>query len=62
MNGVRDGHGPFWKVYARKSTVVHPELPVVTRCHSYDIKYKFQYQCTRCQNKYVGLISGCLKP
>uniref|UniRef100_A0A8C6TAN7 Germ cell nuclear acidic peptidase n=1 Tax=Neogobius melanostomus TaxID=47308 RepID=A0A8C6TAN7_9GOBI len=50
INGVRDGHGNFWKLYARKSTVVHPELPMVTRCHSYDIKYKFQYQCTRCQN------------
>lgn len=50
INGVRDGHGNFWKLYARKSTFVHPELPVVTRCHSYDIKYKFQYQCTRCQN------------
>ncbi|XP_068446116.1 germ cell nuclear acidic protein [Clinocottus analis] len=51
INGVRDGHGNFWKLYARKSTLAHPELPMVTRCHSYDIKYKFQYQCTRCQNK-----------
>ncbi|XP_035505274.2 germ cell nuclear acidic protein [Scophthalmus maximus] len=50
INGARDGHGTFWKLYARKATVVHPELPMVTRCHSYDIKYKFQYQCTRCQN------------
>lgn len=50
INGVRDGHGAFWKLYARKATLVHPELPMVTRCHSYDIKYKFQYQCTRCQN------------
>ncbi|XP_063731984.1 germ cell nuclear acidic protein [Eleginops maclovinus] len=50
INGVRDGHGNFWKLYARKSTLAHPELPMVTRCHSYDIKYKFQYQCTRCQN------------
>ncbi|KAF3838163.1 hypothetical protein F7725_009931 [Dissostichus mawsoni] len=50
INGVRDGHGNFWKLYARKSTVAHPELPMVTRCHSYDIKYKFQYQCTRCKN------------
>ncbi|XP_040904238.1 acidic repeat-containing protein [Toxotes jaculatrix] len=50
INGVRDGHGNFWKLYARKATVVHPELPMVTRCHSYDIKYKFRYQCTRCQN------------
>ncbi|XP_037531000.1 acidic repeat-containing protein [Nematolebias whitei] len=50
INGVRDGHGNFWKLHARKATLAHPELPVVTRCHSYDIKYKFQYQCTRCQN------------
>ncbi|KAM3867087.1 germ cell nuclear acidic protein [Diretmus argenteus] len=50
INGVRDGHGSFWKLYARKATLAHPELPMVTRCHSYDIKYKFQYQCTRCQN------------
>ncbi|KAJ4945493.1 hypothetical protein JOQ06_023177 [Pogonophryne albipinna] len=50
INSVRDGHGNFWKLYARKSTVAHPELPMVTRCHSYDIKYKFQYQCTRCKN------------
>ncbi|XP_061758042.1 germ cell nuclear acidic protein isoform X2 [Nerophis ophidion] len=51
INGVRDGHGGFWKLYARKSILVHPELPMVTRCHSYDIKYKFTYQCTRCQNR-----------
>lgn len=50
INGVRDGHGSFWKLYARKATLAHPELPMVTRCHSYDIKYKFQYQCTRCKN------------
>uniref|UniRef100_W5NCA1 Germ cell nuclear acidic peptidase n=1 Tax=Lepisosteus oculatus TaxID=7918 RepID=W5NCA1_LEPOC len=50
INGVRDGHGQFWKMYARKATVVHPELPVVTRCHSYDINYKYQYQCSRCKN------------
>uniref|UniRef100_A0A3Q4H820 Germ cell nuclear acidic peptidase n=1 Tax=Neolamprologus brichardi TaxID=32507 RepID=A0A3Q4H820_NEOBR len=50
INSVRDGHGNFWKLYARKATLAHPELPMVTRCHSYDIKYKFQYQCTRCKN------------
>ncbi|XP_023667261.1 germ cell nuclear acidic protein [Paramormyrops kingsleyae] len=50
INGVRDGHGSFWKLYARKATLAHPELPMVTRCHSYDINYKFQYQCSRCKN------------
>ncbi|KAM4732900.1 LOW QUALITY PROTEIN: germ cell nuclear acidic protein [Anableps anableps] len=65
INGpVRDGHGNFWKLYARKSTFVHPELPMVTRCHSY-INYKFQYQCTRCQNTFftgsvVSLLSKSL--
>ncbi|RXM91785.1 Acidic repeat-containing protein [Acipenser ruthenus] len=51
INGVRDGHGQFWKLYARKSTVVHPELPMVTRCHSYEINYKYQYECRKCKNK-----------
>ncbi|XP_026796521.2 germ cell nuclear acidic protein [Pangasianodon hypophthalmus] len=50
INNVRDGHGPFWKIYARKATLAHPELPMVTRCHSYDINYKYQYQCSRCKN------------
>ncbi|KAL0973772.1 hypothetical protein UPYG_G00210980 [Umbra pygmaea] len=50
INSVRDGHGSFWKLYARKATLAHPELPMVTRCHSYDINYKYQYRCSRCEN------------
>ncbi|CAM4610327.1 unnamed protein product [Leuciscus chuanchicus] len=50
INGVRDGHGPFWRLYARKAMLAHPELPMVSRCHSYDINYKYQYQCNRCNN------------
>ncbi|TFK15297.1 membrane-associated progesterone receptor component 1 [Platysternon megacephalum] len=49
INGIRDGHGQFWRFYAKKSTVVHPELPVVTQCHSYEIKYKFTYKCSLCK-------------
>ncbi|XP_015715447.1 acidic repeat-containing protein isoform X1 [Coturnix japonica] len=49
INGVRDGHGRFWRFYANKSAVVHPELPVVTRCHTYEIKYKFTYACVVCK-------------
>ncbi|XP_054069535.1 germ cell nuclear acidic protein isoform X1 [Rissa tridactyla] len=49
INGVRDGHGRFWRFYANKSTVIHPELPVVTRCHSYEINYKFIYECVLCK-------------
>ncbi|KAK4810339.1 hypothetical protein QYF61_019258 [Mycteria americana] len=49
INGVRDGHGQFWRFYANKSAVIHPELPVVTRCHSYEINYKFIYECVLCK-------------
>ncbi|KAM9600752.1 germ cell nuclear acidic protein isoform 2-T2 [Morphnus guianensis] len=49
INGVRDGHGRFWTFYANKSAVIHPELPVVTRCHSYEINYKFIYECVLCK-------------
>ncbi|XP_027685133.2 acidic repeat-containing protein isoform X5 [Chelonia mydas] len=49
INGIRDGHGQFWRFYAKKSTVIHPELPVVTQCHSYEIKYKFTYKCSLCK-------------
>ncbi|KAM3912038.1 germ cell nuclear acidic protein [Leptodactylus fuscus] len=50
INGVRDGHGQYWKFYARKATLLHPELPMVSRCHSYEINYKFTYECSRCKN------------
>ncbi|XP_078066478.1 germ cell nuclear acidic protein isoform X2 [Mustelus asterias] len=50
INNVRDGHGPFWKLYAQKSILIHPELPLVTRCHTYEINYKYTYQCSRCKN------------
>ncbi|XP_010013696.1 PREDICTED: acidic repeat-containing protein, partial [Nestor notabilis] len=49
INGVRDGHGRFWRYYASKSAVIHPELPIVTRCHSYEINYKFIYECVLCK-------------
>nr|XP_054497246.1 germ cell nuclear acidic protein isoform X1 [Agelaius phoeniceus] len=49
ISGVRDGHGRFWRFYANKAAVIHPELPVVTRCHSYEINYKFTYECGRCK-------------
>lgn len=58
INSVRDGHGNFWKLYAHKAKLMHPELPMVTRCHSYDINYKYQYKCSRCQNTYVTRIKA----
>ncbi|XP_048358199.1 germ cell nuclear acidic protein [Sphaerodactylus townsendi] len=50
IHGVQDGHGRIWSLYAKKSSFIHPELPVVSRCHNYEIKYKFTYECSQCQN------------
>ncbi|XP_045394589.1 acidic repeat-containing protein [Lemur catta] len=35
LDGARDSHGDAWKYYAKKSNMVHPELPKVTCCHNY---------------------------
>ncbi|KAL4230378.1 hypothetical protein ACF0H5_010760 [Mactra antiquata] len=48
INGVNDGHGPFWKYWARHATRIHPELPSINRCHSYSINTKFTYKCKKC--------------
>ncbi|XP_075690514.1 germ cell nuclear acidic protein-like [Rhinoderma darwinii] len=44
------GHGPLWTAHAENVARVHPELPAVTRCHTYDINYKYTYECVRCQH------------
>ncbi|XP_008069111.2 acidic repeat-containing protein [Carlito syrichta] len=49
LDGIRDSHGDAWKYYARKSNMVHPELPLVTRCHNYSLNYKILYECTQCK-------------
>ncbi|XP_068918506.1 germ cell nuclear acidic protein [Petaurus breviceps papuanus] len=49
FHGVRDCHGPFWRIYAQRTILVHPELPLVQRCHTYEIHYKFIYECTQCK-------------
>ncbi|XP_057159208.1 germ cell nuclear acidic protein [Ursus arctos] len=51
LDGVRDSHGDAWKYYAKKSNMVHPELPMVTRCHNYQINYRIHYECTRCKTR-----------
>ena len=33
---------------ANKANQIHPELPVVTRCHAYDIETKYKYKCNGC--------------
>ncbi|CAG2214215.1 Acidic repeat-containing protein [Mytilus edulis] len=41
LNGVNDK--------ASKANKVHPEIAVVTRCHSYKIQTKYKYQCVDCK-------------
>lgn len=45
------GHGARWKAYAKKANLVFPELPAITRCHNYDIQYKYTYKCDMCHHK-----------
>ncbi|XP_063686927.1 germ cell nuclear acidic protein-like [Bolinopsis microptera] len=41
-----DNHGPLWKRWARRVNTKYPELPPVSRCHSYQIQYKYNYKCS----------------
>ena len=44
ISGYRDGHGPLWRTWAEKAMGRFPELPVIDRCHSYQINTKFTYR------------------
>ncbi len=48
ITGYKDGHGPIWKDWARRCTARFPELPLVSRCHTYKIRTKYSYQCMSC--------------
>ena len=48
ISGYRDGHGPLWRTWAEKAMRRYPELPVIDRCHSYQIETKYTYKCVQC--------------
>ena len=48
ISGYRDGHGPLWRTWAEKAMRRFPELPVIDRCHSYQIETKYTYKCVQC--------------
>jgi len=52
IDGVKDGHGKFFKKWGRHCNELLPDIPVVSRCHSYQINYKFVYVCSRCGQNY----------
>jgi predicted SprT family Zn-dependent metalloprotease len=41
------GHGPMFYQYGDLVTKFYPDIPVTT-CHSYEIQYKYIYQCSAC--------------
>ena len=46
LKGVcKPPHGPAFKLYAARVMAKHPHLNITT-CHSYEIQFKYQYQCT----------------
>ncbi|XP_071534384.1 uncharacterized protein [Panulirus ornatus] len=48
ISGYKAGHGPLWKAWAAKAIHTFPELPPISRCHSYEISCKYTYRCTHC--------------
>ncbi|WKX98700.1 hypothetical protein Q1695_013966 [Nippostrongylus brasiliensis] len=52
VDGVRkEGHGPIWKKWAAQCMRRFQSLPVIARCHDYEIDAKFIYECGGCGQK-----------
>nr|SVE74109.1 EOG090X0464 [Daphnia barbata] len=49
IDNCRGGHGPVWRAWANRALETFPELPPITRCHNYEISYKFYYNCVSCK-------------
>nr|SVE75050.1 EOG090X0464 [Daphnia dolichocephala] len=49
IDNCRGGHGPVWRAWANRALETFPELPPITRCHNYEISYKFYYNCVNCK-------------
>jgi len=52
VSEFRGGHGPVWKGWAGRAMKRLPELPIISRCHSYEIRTKYKYVCTGCGHTY----------
>nr|SVE75680.1 EOG090X0464 [Daphnia hispanica] len=49
IDNCRGGHGPVWRKWANRALKIFPELPPITRCHNYEISFKFYYNCVSCK-------------
>ncbi|RDD39207.1 Acidic repeat-containing protein [Trichoplax sp. H2] len=52
VNGCKDGHGKIWKYWAYKANKIYPNIPLISRCHSYNIHAKYTYRCTNLECSY----------
>ncbi|VDK46937.1 unnamed protein product [Cylicostephanus goldi] len=48
---IKEGHGPIWKRWANQCMQRFRSLPVIGRCHDYEIEAKFVYECGGCGQK-----------
>lgn len=60
-HGMTDSSTCYCCIYCsyprgQKANSKFSELVPISRCHSYEISYKYIYQCTRCDFKYTYLI------
>nr|XP_042898796.1 acidic repeat-containing protein isoform X1 [Parasteatoda tepidariorum] len=46
-----ENHGPLWKAWAVRCSLVFPYIEMPQRCHSYDLSYPYYYQCKNCEWK-----------
>ena len=51
-------HGYEWQQWVSRALRVYPDMQITTR-HSYDIEYKFRYQCSNhaCAKMYVPAVA-----
>ena len=40
------GHGPLFRKWGVLAKKLHPEIPPVSTKHSYEINYKYWWECT----------------
>ncbi|ETN74047.1 hypothetical protein NECAME_13230 [Necator americanus] len=58
---IKEGHGAVWKKWAYMCMKRFSFLPVIGRCHDYEIDAKFIYECEGCgQQLTVNVIRGQL--
>ncbi|CAD5211176.1 unnamed protein product [Bursaphelenchus okinawaensis] len=51
INNVKEGHGRYFKQWAKHVSKVFPLIPPITTRHNYEIYYKYEYVCQECGGK-----------